>query len=137
MCGSCMSRNRTLSTTMPRGSSDAFAKADQFVGLHLFRLKVNRHTVETRLRIEQAPLGVDVPLGLRAGEVPRRVDVLSRPGPGPLEDAPAIGVLADEEGGVGPAQEPTQRDERRAEHRRIAIAAMQPDVRTQDAPGRP
>ena len=53
---------------------------------------------ETRLRIEQAPLGVDVPLGLRAGEVPRRMDVLACPRPAPLEDSPAVRVLADEEG---------------------------------------
>src|SRR5262249_19524863 len=36
-----------------RGADDAFAKADQFVGLHVFRLKVNRRTAATRLRLER------------------------------------------------------------------------------------
>jgi hypothetical protein len=36
-----------------RGADDAFARADQFVGLHLFRVKVNRRTAATRLRIER------------------------------------------------------------------------------------
>ena len=34
-----------------RGADDAFAKADQFVGLHLFRVKVKRRTADTRLRV--------------------------------------------------------------------------------------
>jgi hypothetical protein len=36
-----------------RGADDAFAQADQFVGLHLFRLKVNRKTTATRLALER------------------------------------------------------------------------------------
>lgn len=36
-----------------RGADDAFATAEQFVGLHLFRLKVNGHSAQTRLTIER------------------------------------------------------------------------------------
>lgn len=36
-----------------RGADDAFDQADQFVGLHVFRLKVNRPTARTRLRLER------------------------------------------------------------------------------------
>lgn len=36
-----------------RGADDAFEKANQFIGIDLFRLKVNRPTLATRLRIER------------------------------------------------------------------------------------
>ncbi|MBI3866632.1 MAG: exo-alpha-sialidase [Planctomycetia bacterium] len=36
-----------------RGADDAFAGAEQFVGVHLFRLKVNRPTAKTRLNIDR------------------------------------------------------------------------------------
>jgi len=36
-----------------RGADDAFEKANQYIGIHLFRLKVNRPTLATRLNIER------------------------------------------------------------------------------------
>ena len=36
-----------------RGADDAFASAEQFVGLHLFRLKVNRPAAKTQLKIDR------------------------------------------------------------------------------------
>src|SRR5262249_62281340 len=56
---------------------------------------------ETSLRIEQAPLRIDGALRLRAVRiVPRYVDVQARPHALPVEDRPAVRVLAEEVGTV-------------------------------------